>query len=166
MKTVKLLLDASERILAAICVISFATMFVLGFVAVLFRFVIQTSLAFPEEMIRYLFVWLIALGSAIGIRRNMHAAIGLMVKAMPGVLKRISLIVASLCTMVFFLILILKGYNVTTMESGQISPALEVSMAWVYSAIPIGAVFGLLYTIEIFFQELMCSTSDLMADGH
>jgi len=164
METIKSLLDASEKILAAICVMSFATMFVLGVVTVLFRFVIQSSLAFPDEMIRYLFVWLIALGSAIGIRRNIHAAIGLLVKAMPGALQRISLIVASLCSVVFFLILIQKGYNVTTMEAGQISPALEVSMAWVYSAIPVGAVFGLLYTIELLFHQLMPTTSDLVIE--
>ena len=164
MKKMTSLLDASERILANICVMSFATMFVLGVVTVLVRFVLRSSLAFPDEMIRYLFVWLVALGTAIGIRRNIHAAIGLVVKALPGALQRISMIFASLCSMVFFSILIKKGYNVTTMEVGQISPALEVSMAWVYSAIPIGAVFCLLYTVEMFFHQLKLSTADLMMD--
>ena len=154
METVKSIFDASEKVLTAVCVLSFVTMFVLGVMTVVFRYVIESSLTFPDELIRYLFVWIIALGSAIGIRRNIHAAIGLLVNALPNVLKRTALLVSSLCTMIFFWILIQKGYDTTVMSSEQISPTLEVSMAWVYAAIPVGAAFGLLYTVELFINQL------------
>ena len=76
-------LDLSETALAVVCVISFVVMFLLGIATVVFRFIIESSLAFPDELIRYLFVWMIFLGSAVALRRNMHAAIGLLRRRPP-----------------------------------------------------------------------------------
>ena len=160
------ILDKSEKILAAACVLAFATMLGLGVLTVLFRFVIQSSLAFPDEMIRYLFVWVIALGSAIGLRRNMHAAIGLFVNALPDGLKRFALIIASLTTIVFLGIVIETGWAATVSAADQISPAMEVSMAWVFGAVPAGAVFGLIYTAELLLSQLTIPASELVVDDH
>lgn len=154
LKSMKLLLDASEKVLAAACVLSFAVMFGLGVLIVVFRFIVESSLAFPDEIIRYLFVWVTALGSAIGLRRNIHAAIGLFVNALPSRSRHIALLFASLCTATFLGIIVENGWRVTVLEVTSLSPALEISMAWVYSAIPVGAAFGLLYTVEMFFTQL------------
>jgi TRAP-type C4-dicarboxylate transport system permease small subunit len=164
MEKIKSILDLSERFLMGICVFLFAIMVVLGVMIVVFRFIIESSLTFPDEMIRFLFVWVIALGSAIGIRRNIHAAIGILVNALPSTLKRIVLLASTVFTMIFFWVLIQKGYNVTVLSGDQVSPSLEISMAWVYAAIPIGATFGLLYTIELLFNQLKASQADLVSD--
>lgn len=166
MKLVKTILDTSEKTLAAICVLAFATMLGLGVLTVVFRFVIQSSLAFPDEAIRYLFVWLIALGTAIGLRRNIHAAIGLFVGAMPDVPKRTALIFSSICTIIFLGIVVQKGWHATLSAVDQISPAMEISMAWVFAAIPVGALFGLIYTAEILFNQLVLPASELISDDH
>ena len=141
-------LDALERGLAALCVAAFAAMFALGIATVVFRFVIQSSLAFPDEAIRYLFVWLIALGTAVALRRNLHAAIGLFVDMLPDGARRVALRASWACVAVFMAIVAVNGLTLTTRAAAQISPALEVSMAWVYAALPVGAVFTLVFAIE------------------
>ncbi|MES0827119.1 TRAP transporter small permease [Ruegeria sp. SCP11] len=166
MTFVKSLMNQIERVLAAACVLAFAIMLGLGVLTVLFRFVIQSSLAFPDEMIRYLFVWLIAIGSAIGLRRNIHAAIGILVKAMPDGLKRAALVFASVVTVVFLAILIETGLASTISALSQISPAMQISMAWVFAAVPVGALFGLLFTVETLVSQLTLPVSELAVDDH
>ncbi|MBB4300988.1 TRAP-type C4-dicarboxylate transport system permease small subunit [Rhodobium orientis] len=158
-------LDASERVLAAVCILSFAAMFVLGIATVVFRFIIESSLAFPDELIRYLFVWMIFLGSAVAFRRNMHAAIGIVVAHLPALAKRIALLVATAASGIFFAVIFWAGVKLTMRVVPQISPALEVSMAWVYGAIPVGMAFLIVYAVELFARQLTVPASDLTAEG-
>ena len=46
----------------------------------------------------------------------------------------------------------------------QISPALEVSMAWVYAAIPVGMAFLVIYALELFFLQWIAPDEVLLAD--
>lgn len=158
-------LDHSERALTGFCVIAFAVMFLLGIAAVLFRFVLEASLAFPEELIRYLFVWAIFLGSAVALRRNAHAAIGIFVGWLPPGPRRGALLLSTALSCVFFGILLVYGYLLTVRVVPQISPALEISMAWAYGAVPAGGFFMLIYAAELFVQQLVMPASELTAEG-
>lgn len=149
MTLVRKLLDVSETVLMAICILMFVVMVALGIATVFFRFVVESSLAFPDELIRYLFIWLIFLGAAIALRRNAHAAIGVLVEYLPAPLKRGAVMVSTLASAGFFAVLIVKGIELTDRVVPQISPALEVSMAWVYAAVPVSGVFLLVYSIEL-----------------
>src|SRR3546814_1257411 len=75
------LLDVSENIPGALCVVILAVMFGRGVTEVFFRYVVEMSLSFPSELIRYLFVWSVALGSAVAMRKNSHAAIEMFVRS-------------------------------------------------------------------------------------
>lgn len=166
MGTIRKILDLSELVLAAFCVAAFVAMFVLGIATVVFRYVIESSLAFPDELIRYLFIWMIFLGSAIAFRRNMHAAIGVLVTNLPETLKRPALMIATAASGLFFIVLLTGGVELAARVRAQISPALEVSMAWVYSAIPVGMVFLLVYTVELLARQWAAEPDALLADDH
>ncbi|MCI5078116.1 TRAP transporter small permease [Oricola sp.] len=166
METTKRLLDLSERALAVACVIAFIVMFVLGIATVFFRYVVESSLAFPDEMIRYLFIWMIFLGSGIAFRRNMHAAIGVFVNNLPASMKRAALILATLACGLFFAVLFWSGLMTTMRVQTQISPALEISMAWVYGAVPVGMVFLFVYAAELLAKQLRAPAGELLADDH
>jgi TRAP-type C4-dicarboxylate transport system permease small subunit len=157
-------LDLSERILISVCALALAVMVLLGLATVVFRFVVQSSLAFPDELIRYLFIWMIFLGSPVALRRNLHAAIGLFAKQLPELPRRVVLLAATTASGIFFAILLIKGIALSTRVSGQISPALEVSMTWVYAAVPVGAAFMLVYAAELFARQLTMPAHDLVAD--
>ncbi|MEH6728837.1 MAG: TRAP transporter small permease [Hyphomicrobiales bacterium] len=164
MTTLHKVLDLSEKLLTALCAAAFAVMLALGVATVVFRFIIQSSLAFPDELIRYLFVWMIFLGSAVAFRRKMHAAIGMFVAKLPTGPKRLALLFSTFSSAVFFLLIMWSGYHLTTRSIPQISPALEVSMAWVYAAIPVGMGFLLIYAVELFIQQINAADDQLVAD--
>lgn len=165
MRVLSKVLDFSETALAAVCAAAFAGMFILGVATVVFRFVIESSLAFPDELIRYLFIWMIFLGSGVAYRRNMHAAIGLLVASLPVPLRRAALIAASLASGCFFVLMLVYGIGLTQRVEAQISPALEISMAWVYGAVPVGMGFLILYTVELLVRQIRAPGEDLLAEG-
>ena len=166
MQGLRKLLDLSERLLTAVCILCFVVMFVLGIAAVFFRFVVESSLAFPEEVMRYLFVWMIFLGSAVVFRRNMHAAIGIIVGYLPAVPRRVVLVSGTLVSGIFFALILWSGWQLTLRAVPQISPALEVSMAWVYAAIPVGMGFLILYATELAVYQSRAPANELLADDH
>lgn len=161
--TFKTILDRSEDVLSALCVAGFGVMFVLGVATVVFRFLLESSLAFPDEVIRYLFVWMIALGSAVALRRGAHAAIGVFVNMLPIGARRAVLLLAALCSMVFFAVLVIYGIELTARVAAQISPALEISMSWVYAAVPVGGAFLSIYMLEILITLLTAPDAALIA---
>ena len=166
MTLVRKILDVSEIVLMAVCIVMFAVMVGLGIATVVFRFLLDSSLAFPDELIRYLFIWLIFLGSAVALRRNAHAAIGVLVEYLPTLLKRTLVMLATLASAFFFIVLIVKGTELTMRVGPQISPALEVSMAWVYAAVPVSSVFLLVYTIEVLVRQRTAPSDELSTIGN
>lgn len=158
-------LEYSERALTALCVLGFAVMFILGIATILFRFVLSVSLAFPDELILYLFVWTTFLGSAVALRRNAHAAIEIFVEWLPGRPRRGALLVASGFSIAFFGVLLGYGSLLSLRVIPQTSPALEISMAWAYGAVPVGAFFLLIYAIEIFAKQLVVPAADLLTES-
>lgn len=167
MNLIRKALTVSEHILGALCVAAFAVMVALAAAAVFFRFVVNSSLAFPEEVVRYLFVWMVFLGSAIAFRRNLHAAVEMVVNWMPQRLRQAVLTLANLLCVAFFVVLIFYGMRIVALVYPQESPALEISMSYVYAAVPVGAVFMLLYALEalLFNVRGVGATPPGQADG-
>ena len=64
MASIRKALTLSEHVLGGVCVLVLGGMVALAVAAVFFRFVVNSSLAFPDEVVRYLFVWTVFLGSA------------------------------------------------------------------------------------------------------
>lgn len=158
-------LDLSEAFLAALCALFFTSMVTLGVATVVFRFLIQSSLAFPDELIRYLFIWLVFLGAAIAFRRNLHAAIGVFVGMLPDAPRRAALLIATGLSAAFFALMVVYGVRLTLRVAPQISPALEVSMAWVYAAAPAGGAVLFVYALEAFARQLTAPIAELETMG-
>lgn len=162
MQAISKVLDHSERALTALCVLGFGVMFILGIATILFRFILSVSLAFPDELILYLFVWITFLGSAVALRRNAHAAIEIFVGWLQGAPRRGALLIGTGFSIAFFAALLVYGLKLTLRVIPQTSPALEISMAWAYGAVPAGALFLLIYAVEILARQLTTPASDLL----
>ncbi|MER1966629.1 TRAP transporter small permease [Castellaniella sp. GW247-6E4] len=154
MSLIKAFLDLSETLIGFVCVVLLAAMFALGVTEVFCRYVVEYSLSFPSELIRFLFVWSVFLGSALAVRKNSHAAIELFVGWLPNTLGKAVIIFSLLLSAVFFAVLVVKGYDVVLRVGAHKSPAMRLPMSYPYAAIPVGAAFMLLYTLEVVGRQL------------
>lgn len=110
------------------------------------RYFFHTGLTWSEEVARFLFLWLVWLGAAYAAKRRTHLRIEAFTqKLSPNVLRRVDFI-ALLIWIAFSAFLTWKGAELTMIlfRRRQLSPILEIKMAWAYAAVPIGAGLMLL----------------------
>jgi TRAP-type C4-dicarboxylate transport system permease small subunit len=123
-----------------------AEMIAVGFAAVVARFLLSAylSLYWAEEVIRYSFIWSVFLVSPFVIRRGAHLELDLFVQRLSPPQRRVVALFNSGVIVAFLVVLIVQGIRMVRVNVEQLSSALEISMAWIYLAVPTGGclMFG------------------------
>ncbi|WP_051330842.1 TRAP transporter large permease subunit [Aneurinibacillus terranovensis] len=120
---------------------------------VLFRYVLNKSLAWSDEIGRYLFLWSVFLGATIGIKQNLHPSFGSVINVLPGKLKGMGILLGRVLTLGFNAILFILSVRVIpTFESG-LSPALEIPLSYLYLVFPVFSVISSIHTLSYIWKE-------------
>lgn len=121
------------------------------FINIILRFFFSAGISWTEEFIRYAIIWITFIGASICFRRGIHVGIDVLIDYLPGKSKKTLSMIINLLAIVFMIFLIKYGFDLVLFSkgTGQLSPALQVPMFWVYLAIPIGALLSL---IHLFIQ--------------
>ncbi len=137
--------------LAVILLISFILVIVL--VAVFFRYVLNHSLSWSDEVVRYLFVWFILIGSALVFRDRRHIRIEYFVELFPKKLKRFCEIAGFFLIVLFHIFLFFSGIAWTISTHGSFTSSLKMPLNLIfYAAIPVSAAMTLFFSWKR-FQE-------------
>lgn len=120
-------------------VLVLAVMTVVAFVNVVTRYLVQYSLAFTEEIVVSLFVWLTLLGTAVGFREGAHLAFSYLIERAPRPLRRLALAASTLLSVALFALLLWFGLGQVQNERllGTTSEALAVPQWWYTAGIPV-----------------------------
>ncbi len=113
---------------------------------------LATRTSWIEELTIFGMVWLAFLGLGITLERGRHVAMESFVEKLSPTARKRLFRVINLVGVAFAAYLAKLGWDITVFvrDSGQISPVLDVSMAWLYGVLPVG--FGLLalrYLLEL-----------------
>ena len=123
-----------------VAVLSLVAIVVLILLQVFNRYVLQSSLVWSEELARFLFIWLVYLSTSYAVRDNKHLAISFLLEYSRSARARFILQAVSLiATAIFAGFCIVWGVEMLFFlkKTGQQAPALEVSIIWVYLALPV-----------------------------
>lgn len=126
-----------EEILAVLCLIAIVVLILLQ---VFNRYVLESSLVWSEELARFLFIWLVYLSTSYAVRDNKHLAITFLIEYSKSPLtKYILQAISLLATATFAAFCIVWGTKMLFFleRTGQQAPALQVSIIWVYLALPV-----------------------------
>ena len=123
-------------------------MTVVAFVNVVTRYFIRFALAFTEEIVVSLFVWLTLLGTAIAFRQGAHLGFSFIVERAPKAVQRVSIWFAAALSVTLFGFLIYFGIGQIKSERmlGTTSESLAIPQWWYTAGIP---VIGLLIIARI-----------------
>jgi TRAP-type C4-dicarboxylate transport system permease small subunit len=132
--------DRLQRGLEAITVLLLAAYFILVVLQVFFRYVLNRSLFWSEEVVRFALVWSVMLGSAVVAYRGEHIRIDILDALLPARARRGVARLAAFLTFTFCVILAATGIQFALRTLTQRSAVLEVPMWAVYAAVPVGAV--------------------------
>ncbi len=132
----------AERIEETACVIVFVTMTVIAFVNVITRYAVRYSLAFTEEVVVSLFVWLTLLGTAIAFRQGSHLAFTYVIDRSPRTIRRLSLWLSTAVSVGLFVAMAGFGWLQVQNERllGTTSEALALPQWWYTAGIPLFSV--------------------------
>ena len=144
-----------RKLLYGISVAAMIVMLVIIFMQVITRYIFGFSFEWSEELARFLFVWVVFLGSALIMGEDGHLAVELMPRLLDGTKPGFLLnLFINACGYVFILLLIIQGWKMTETMTFQTSPGLNISMSYVYVIMPVSGVLMLMYhikdTIKIF----------------
>lgn len=134
----------------SIAVLTMTTVSLLVFGQVVSRYCFEYTPVWSEELSRFLVVWSIFIGVAIGVRRNQHIGVDAIIRFLPHKLKLASEVLLNLIGVVVIAILIYTSLDFIkqTMEFGQLSPAMRVPMYIPYIAMPVGLSLSIFHFIH------------------
>ncbi len=144
-----------RKLLYGISVIAMLVMLTIIFIQVITRYLFGFSFEWSEELARFLFVWVVFLGSALIMGEDGHLAVELLPRILNGTKPGFVLnLFINACGYVFILLLIIQGWKMAQTMTFQTSPGLGISMGYVYIIMPVSGVLMLMYhikdTIKIF----------------
>lgn len=117
---------------------------VLMLAEVIMRRIFGNSIIWSEELVRYLFIWFIFVGSAACIPLHQHVTVDLLVQVLPAKISRwVECFTTILWTILSGYVTCLTAqYTWSLFQLGNLSTALHVPMWIVNLALPVG--FGLM----------------------
>ncbi len=143
------LFDRLRAVLYWISVSSMTIMLGLIFFQVVSRYFFGHTFEWSEELARFLFVWVVFLGSALIMGESGHLAVQILPNKFKGTGVGVAIeIFINLCSYAFTLLLLIQGAKMTSVMTFQMAPGLGISMSVVYSIIPISASLMMLYLFK------------------
>jgi TRAP-type C4-dicarboxylate transport system permease small subunit len=116
-------------------------------IEVFFRYILQNSLSWPEEVAGISFVWFTLLGVAIGLQEDSHISFDLITKHSPPLLRKIILIFAHLMAIVYAWFMIRYGTAYALMFSFETTPAAQINTLWLNFSLPVSGGFIIIFAV-------------------
>ena len=152
--------DIVHQVTKTALIIILSVMALVVFLQVIFRYALNLPLFWTEEFARYCLVWSSLLGAAVAMKRGQHLAVTICMERFPPGLRRVLSVVARLSVIIILTVIVLGGIQLVFVTRAQISPALRVSMAIPYLAVPVGAAIMLFHAIVFLFQPTSRADTD------
>jgi TRAP-type C4-dicarboxylate transport system permease small subunit len=119
----------------------------LGLWQVLARFVLSQPSTWTEEAMRRLLIWCVMLGIVVAFRRGALVSVDLALRKARGAWHHRLRGFITVTAVAYLAVLLYFGIDLTWRVRFQSFAAMEMSMAWAYAALPVGAALCILAVI-------------------
>ena len=148
------LLNLYYRLLDALLIATVAVLIVPVSLQIFSRFTaLIPSYIWTEEMARFFFIWMIMIGSMVGIRDSAHFDVDLWPELKPRANALLRLI-AHLFVLVMALVFLWYGIKFVQFGWSQNSELAELPMAWIFVAWPLTGFTWVVFLGEAFVANL------------
>ena len=119
------------------------------------RYVLNNSPDWTEEALRYMYVWVVFLGSSAAITDRSHVSISFLVEKLPRSAQIAVACMTNAIIVVFLGFLLVLGIRATT--SHNVIPLMTVDIMYsvVYVIVPITAVLMMLRTFVVMWDDVV-----------
>jgi TRAP-type C4-dicarboxylate transport system permease small subunit len=118
-------------------------LFAIMLASIVFRYLLNDSLQWSDEILVWGLVWIVMLGSVGVIAQWRHVYVPVAVLALPTRWRIPVVILSKLVTMIFLALIVYYGIQVFESRFHRISASLALSSRWEKLAMPVGAALML-----------------------
>ncbi len=118
------------------------------------RYALNHSLFWSEELARYLFIYLVFLGSAIVLRRNGHIQVSFFVERLPPGIRRAIAVLVDLLLLWFTATVLVQSIRLASMVGTVLTAAMEIPWTFVYLGIVLGMAAMVLVILEALWRRV------------
>lgn len=155
MRSLQRAVDAVDRAAWAACYVLVAAIACVMLAQVFFRYVLNSSLQWAEELCVYALVWLVFIGGATVTRGWGHITITAFVNLLPFRARAWSFVTAKVLSLAFILVLAYWGFQLVSLPVHAASPSMGFSTRWVKVSIAVGAILMTLFTLSEIARDLV-----------
>ena len=154
-------LDEINRAILLLIGIGLMVITAVVFWQVMVRFVltaagINISSPWTEEVARYVLIWCVLLGAAVGCRKAQLIALEFLVRAVPAPLGQAMRYAALAICIAFFALLVNVVWQfVVVLGRTELSPVMQIPKTWVYWALPAAAGLMILNTLGLIVEAVI-----------
>jgi TRAP-type C4-dicarboxylate transport system permease small subunit len=153
MKSMIIALDKGVSWLALqLACLLLAVISVLGLWQVVTRFILSQPSTWTEECMRRLLIWMVMLGTVAAFRRGALVSVDLMLRLSRGTWRKVVRSIITVVSLVFLAVLIWFGTDLAWRVRFQTFASLDLSMAWAYGALPVGAALAIIAVLAHHFD--------------
>jgi TRAP-type C4-dicarboxylate transport system permease small subunit len=145
---VKKILDAIEKALKVISTVFMAVIVAILFYAVVMRYIFHQPPGWSIELSRYMFLWMVMFSVIVVTRERSHIQITFILDHLPDRARFVWLNILRILMIGFCVIMVHQGVAIYPIVSEASSPALDISMGWLYLSVPVGGVLMGIYILE------------------
>lgn len=127
---------------------------VTALVQVFYRYVLNSSLGWSEELTRIGFIWMTFIGSAVVINRRRHLKIDVFVSLLSERKQIILDIIVHVLTLAFMVFLTIQGYDLAQRAARTLTGALRWPRSVIFLPVVFGALFSVLFCIRLLIQDV------------
>ena len=150
----KRILDVVMEGLKKILVLLLSFFTVIVMMQVIARYLLNSPLTWSEQVARYLFIWMIMLGTSLAFRMKVHIAFDMLLNNFPPLLKRIvqtgNVALVALFSSYWFV----KSLDLVMRSTNTIAAGIEIPMNYIYIAQPVGAALLFLVCLETLLDSV------------
>lgn len=140
-RVVDILSEINKYIISALL----AAMTIVVVVSITMRYVFNRAPSWSEEVTKYIFIYLIFLAAAQGVRYQVHVRIDTLERRLNGIPKKALRATINGLLLLFLVVLTVYGFKLVGATMRQASPALGIPMGVAYLAIPIGTILSMIF---------------------
>lgn len=132
-----------DRLRDAICLLLLGSIVVLICIQVFYRYVLNDPLSWPEEVARYAFVWVVALGTVKIFRERTAYTIDAFINLVPAAVSRAAMLLFDVTSLLMFAAILAGSWPVLA-ANAHIHTAIGLPINLLYTSFPVGAALAML----------------------
>jgi len=122
---------------------------------VFWRYVLNNSLSWTEETAKFLMVWMVFTGIPIALKAGGHAAIDALPDALPAKGRQMLYAFIYLVILLLMVVLAYQGWAFAWNARVQNTATTQISMMYVFGAMPLGGVIMFFISLEMLLQAVI-----------